>query len=1309
MSRRPGDGPVESLLTQKVIPSLNNLSLTVRSYDISTKRKSTADFANEEEDGTPEALTEGEVNDLMQDAMKLIGGLTNIMGGRTLQEVESQTRLLLMAQPMLFRRDLTDVASRTTQLEGVINDKVRDSNLEWCPKGSSCVRLLQSLKAMFFSLAHAPLNTSMEAATLKLDEGSRQELKKARQTLITAVNLMGRSRIGVAADATGAAGSSSTEEASPGDSNLDRFENNLSRLLVFGNVQLVPFPDRVNFLDEWNQDMAAPKVNRPAVEAIAQHMQLLFYATEKAFLVNRANTDSFLDLFKAEALERKKLPSGKQLPNRLFRHIVDDMHSSYIDENVSALAKQYWQMLLLMFDTTVDFENGQYRVNEEGERMRTTEPTKEEVKEYEDARTKYQQTNAERRKKEDEYKVKAAYIKLIMRLAMYQKWSWFANSACSIFSLQALAYNRSIAQTRSGAAVEVAQRVFTDKVTQESADRNNGQVVPEIQRELDRLDARSADGAGAASSNAEGARANGEDPGTTPAESELPLAPGEERSGTEETSRTGERAFVEATLSAVADLPEHETGRVLRSTETTADDQRTTTPTSTLGAVASPASEQIDQQAILIAQTNREMKNTVASLQEELDKSMRQVSDIRTQLSDRQKAVDELRVDLVAANSDKQQGELQIAQLQKERNKLFRAAQSQLGKREEELAEKEAVERRLRQAIEERAEKEAEVEKLQADLAEQDGEMEDLLRQAKADADETVAKLQADVESLKASAEKAVNTTSMQTSASSSETSDPARPFAEKTRQSHREFQSAWNQTNTPVGKDKSFASPYTKINLLLETLLKRADGMQNMKQAAADAAESVQNMKNEKILQNLMSMSAVSKLVKRIHKDGSTDVFARIYGIYKDARAAGLVMLMLGRIAKQPTRLPGDVGTLALFGISSYVLVEVVDQILAGGSSGPFNQWLFDNVDMRSFLMLYRGVISWSNGGRLIPRAFPGFTLTLPWTNVTVAGLARGYGQLWYAGSWVGSWVVPPATWLLDWLGLTEAAAAAFIAAGLFLSLPQVVRMSKDIYTCIPTAPVLGRIVVKLSVVVAEGIQIFWQINTNNWLLNQLPSTATVLDYKAVQAILKVLNLTTEAAQMLVDTIKQNPKVTVSLIALAFALRYANTRYKLAERGKAAIDGQLAKRSRYLKSVLRRETGGVLTVEDLTLGEFFVLLKSMTLRRQSAGLSYHDTGFTGASPPPGEAGASSEGGSGGDEAADDALPPGPATSDSGSDTNDLPIEHVDAFAGISGTVVHSDLFGKFVVHDKPHNEPWPSVSACAALMLHTDLHGLDR
>ena len=59
MSRRPGDGPVESLLTQKVIPSLNNLSLTVRSYDISTKRKSTADFANEEEDGTPRG-TSGE-------------------------------------------------------------------------------------------------------------------------------------------------------------------------------------------------------------------------------------------------------------------------------------------------------------------------------------------------------------------------------------------------------------------------------------------------------------------------------------------------------------------------------------------------------------------------------------------------------------------------------------------------------------------------------------------------------------------------------------------------------------------------------------------------------------------------------------------------------------------------------------------------------------------------------------------------------------------------------------------------------------------------------------------------------------------------------------------------------------------------------------------------------------------------------------------------------------------------------------------------------------------------------------------------
>lgn len=1183
MSRRCGGKPDDRGLS--FLPSLDKMSIRVTGEEISARkrkaRKTPADFANESDENADE-LSREEVQIIAEQAAPLIGSLIDQLDGQNVQKIEAQTRLLLTAQPSLFQVGLDKIRIRTTQLENAMN-MARPNNRLACPPGSSATRLLQSFKAPFFAMAHHPFSEPWPTeGPFKESDG---ELAEARKKVRQAASLFGRPTSGPSS----AAGTSSDDDTVD-DGNLKLLENKYARILLFGDVQVVPFPKRMPFLKMCNDEVKRETVSRAMMDAIQMHMKLMFYVVSAGMEANK----SFVPGEFAAALVAPALEVKKGLPNMMIRHILDDLGSSVIDEHNSMLVKEYWKYLYMMFDTTVDLAQGQYKVDAEAERLRSTEPEHSDLDAFAAVSDAYRDKSPERLTPKDEFGVKAAYIKLFMRIAMFGKWSWFANASVNIFAFKAILFRVGSSQPDSGHTVEMRQRRFVEEQLENIREANNGQLPRAIQRALDgqgpEEEPRSADDK-AKTALAEKSMEGVEDEPTA-GESQM------DKSGTgSQEPRTGSSMIADMVLSAVV---EHTTspddGRVSRSQTTPVDDGAPQTASAALPR-ASDAVNQGQIQYMALSKAHREIEKRLQDTQKELEEALSK---------------------LESATTTPQEPETRQEELQ-------------------------------------------------------------------SDVSQRVATLERQLDAMNTQLKDAKSAAMTRSSSSSCESRNPSRASVVS-------LQQQADLIEASIRKMKMRASGASALNpqgLDIKAAIRELKQIQEynsiMEAIAAD-------LKEEARMKQLEDMTSVQRFCKRFYKEGSTDVFGRLYGLYKNGKTVMAVLSFVVRLSLFNKDALLDIGLMGLFGYGSYVMVEVADQLLRGNKSskhrGKLDQFLLENADMRSFIMLYQQVVFYFfHDGMVLPPNLTGlfqnpFTLPTLFDDSTWGGYFAGRIMEMLPFK-IGEALETLKMYVIYGL----------ITAGVFYNGPMLFKWSKFVHTSLPKSPFVGYSLTSMGVLIAEGIQLFNMLFEGRVLNRILWNNDMTSPDSKLRWLVTRLRIPLEYAKDLLQWILSDPRNTVATVATAYAIMFA-IKYAQKHGHTTNARNKLARMSKYVQDWRGEPEAGTKTLENLNFDDASVLSNNVLIRRRrTGGDAAEGTGPTGPTGLLEITDTSGQGSSSG------APPTGTSDAMSGDDLLD-----VDALAKIAGTRIINNMCGTFVLLAEPHKKGGVSIAACAALVLSTDL-----
>jgi len=1221
-----------------LLPPLNKLSLDVTGEEISTNKRKAPDEpessgrADEpESSGRADELPKNEMKDIAEGAVELVTSLTDLMTEQTLQAVETQTKTLLAAQPMLFQVSPEDIIIRTNQLEKALN-KALANNPVACPAGSSSVRLVQSLKAPFFAMVHHPFGEPWPKNGPFSDEDT--ELTKAREKLRKVVNSIGRPTSGSSSEAQ----SSDTVA----NENLQRFENNLARLLLFGDVQVVPFPKRTAFLKEHNGEMERDLVSQPYMDAIRMHMELLFSAVHSKVRLLRS-----MDQRIAKVLPIKKGVDEKPLIT-MIQHILDDLKASHIDESNSKLAKEYWKYLYMIFDTNVNLVDGEYQGNQEAELWRSTAPNDSDSKAFTDVLDAYANKDIERRSTDDEFDLKTAYIKFFMRVAMYGGWSWFANASINIFALNAILFRVCSSPTKSGQLVEERQSSFVHHITAQ----NDGELSTEQQV---------LDGQGRSSGNP-----TEEYLGSDAKEAET--APAGQATDFDNTGANTTNDFLviqHAVLyAAVEPNPGAGHDRVARS-QMGADgkNDREEQTDSGVNPSASDAVNTLELRYIALSQVNNEIQKGLQDTQNELQQALSMLESVDKEIVSKEQHVGELELKLTQARSDAEEKKEHLLVLVKASKRLQEKQTGQNAKLQEELeyAQREADDKNI------------EIERLQSEFENTKQELKENLETVQSRSSERVGALEKELAAMKIQLEKAQLAANTRSSSSSCESRDPSRAAVYRLQEQMDMLEYSLRAIKNQVQHSESNPNGLN-IKAVVEQLKKMGNDSTEMKETAND-------IKNKEMLKQLESMSAVARLHKLYYKE-TTDVFGRVYGLYKKAKHLAFVLSFLVRLSEVNRNALNDIVGMGLFSVASHVMVEVVAQTLSGNASYELNQFLIENVDMRSFIMLYQNVIEYFYHGRIFPRGL--VRMADRYSMGIIPNAADGITTILNLKD---SWVAGLVGMGLDIFGLKKLVAIALAGAGAIYTLPALCKWSREIYKSLPTAPVIGRTAVKLSLLVLEGLQAFGTYYQGWGLYNFIWNPEYTVHLPNAKIVVEGLRLGYTSGKQFLQSLLEDPRITVSLIALAFAFVYANRKYKIMDKSKTFVKNKLAKRSKWFQD---RPDTGEKTIENLTVTEQVAILRAIKNRSEYSNLG----GRT-------DEGSSSDSG----EAAEATLPGEADEEEYGEEDGEEAME----FAIVAGTRVENDVCGTFVLLAEPHKNPGVSVAACAALMLSTDLHGLGR
>lgn len=415
------------------LPSLHNLTQNIVTVD--AKRKLPTKQAR---------LDAAELEKAKKTFADILVSLSSFLNGSSLTEATKYSSLLLQLQPELTSHSATKVFKRASEFETAL-DQIREPNFGACPKNSSALRLLQSIKCHMFASFHVPPGASMWPQKPMPNEAAERNMQK---TIIDGREIV---RAGVASfkrnSNQGESLSDGLDIDDVGPEDYKNMELEFSRLLLFGDIDKVPNSTRyklINRMDksfEWGDvdGTRVPMCSLATMDMLRNHFLLLFKMTLPDKGQDIDNIRKFMT--KGPVVMRLE-PSGNVI-KMMFYDIINDLSAGEVGYYNSWLAFTYWQEVkkLMVNGPRINplARGGIGDVSQENTLLDQERgvgiSASAELRGFEQALERY--NNKTSPSNTDELNVKTNFIRAVVRISRSRKYAWFANSAMCLCSLQA--------------------------------------------------------------------------------------------------------------------------------------------------------------------------------------------------------------------------------------------------------------------------------------------------------------------------------------------------------------------------------------------------------------------------------------------------------------------------------------------------------------------------------------------------------------------------------------------------------------------------------------------------------------------------------------------------------------------------------------------------------------------------------------------------------------------------------------------------------------------------------------------------------
>lgn len=1296
MSRRNPTGGYDPPATND-LPFLGNLSL-VDSADISAPKRKNKVPLPEESPDAPE-LTQEEREDLERTAVSYMMAASQVLVGSSLQEAETLSQRIPVS---LFAYNRERLQTRRDIFASVLNSRFWKKKV-WGKPGaavpiveSSIIRLLQSIKGYDYAAAHHPLDQELPPSFSPSDTNLVQS---HRRTLKAAVAMTkGSIPEGVSA------------EDSVTQADLESFETQLGGVVLFGDVQTAPVHERDNIIAYLDGKIdQSPVVDVVTVSIMRSHFELMYSMTLKILQVADDNTEFkvAMDAMEVDAFEAIPGVAGK-----LYNHVVADLSAPRSSEVTARMVRAYWELLRqIVFSLPEVGSPTELEIDEDGEAMRNNAPSPEEIGEFRDMYDALKRSST--RTEEEKTELKVAFMQMVVRIAAYKGWSWFAQSSLNLYTLHALMVREARWQTESAR--------LTQKQASASATAILSKKTPE-QRDVAFKEAADKAGVppsglgemleqtGLADASTSGDAADDEE--ELPADAPLPQAMDSETAPAATPSETLQTAIVVA-ASSNGFLQEAEQPReamVTRSTVPT-DDGVETTVVDQLEPTAPSGAEACSQNAINAVRIQLAINASSNEAMAELQAARDRATESDAKQAEALDKVTQLQDQLAQAQEAKKQLDEKIAQIRAAAKKVADGA-----KKDKELR-KEAEQRTMAKINELGAEKEkanqAEIDlrKKINDLEEEAETLKETGSEADKDTSQTISQLlQKVTEGLE----------SLKNTAANVAPSSVANAQYEKDKKQIEEAGAKIKDLKARLAQlHKTSGDEHKQLLDQIEEVIKQVSGaVDDQKEGWLEGAWQWMKAQGDAIDQVFQDPKLADKAFGHANAlfSNSKTLFlalallrsrmATINDAFPDVNKPWLRAEPMGGIFE----IDSTDALAALFSIGSFLLVRAQNaEKPPEEKKAPWNRYVF----------LYQGAVQlW---GQMTGNSVYGYRSFLPSTVRNYILRLMG-GSATIKATQMSTWDVV----LEGGLNLATITAFKYGAPLMLKSLGMNALLGKKAeyvtegietgFLVLEKAYMIQSIAKSWSTIkqfAGMPLRIYQHIRVGpiQVIIDRGAQTATMF----LNGLRFIVNIPYNMLVAIGNLVSSHPGLAIACVLFGFSLAYAQIKYKVlnkaAAKGKATY-AEVVKRARTLKPA--SENGS----------RFTGLLRRGAA--DTAGPSSDGRGETMQvdDSRSGDADTDESMGEGKDEA-DEMPAPAPVPRGPDDDVDEMTGIVVDEdeddgagtgifqasiseMAKLQGMKINDPICGNFVVVSKPSKQR-PSVSACLALMLNTDMHGMGR
>jgi hypothetical protein len=1272
------------------------LSLVQKS-DIAAKRKNVARATDDDE------LSAEEKQALETRALNFALAAAEILGDSTLSEAEFDAQRMLAATPKVFEVEDALVEKRRQIIELVLAKRFWRGKWQWgspgdaCPPESSAVRLLQSMKSYAFAAAHAPLDE-------ELPDGAPPETAAHRETLKRIIATLGN---------RGSDGAGSSTDALTSDDQV-AFEMTLSRVLLFSDVQTAPVAERLQLIQFFDDNINSPlTVPTEVVEIMRTHMRMLFFATTLDMETNDdPDNRPFLSIMTGRQWPVPRANVGRDI----FSHVQADL-SFQKDESdgVSLLVKTYWEELRkIIYSMPIVGDASEMDVDEEGDKYRETPPDGTTTTEFEQAFREWEQLGAKTAR--DNFMIKAKFIRMFMRVAAYKdKFGWFAQSGFNLYALVACASRSALWRSRDAAkAAERARQTSAAELSSMSLakkaavlkEASKGSLPPGSTVELANLlqdGAASAAAQAAAEAEAEAEADAEEDDEDIPADDgALPRAP-EDSDGMDtggvsgadkpETASHAMEMVMTSVMVASGDLDAETVSGPAASTRSTTAAASPDEEATSGSMIPQPSASQTaaSEEAQTALRVNAELRELVKQAETKAKDAAAKAKETEEREAKSAEALEAKEKELSDTKEERKSIQQQIKKLEGERESVKKAAvkfikdktQEDQRLRQQAESDRRAAEQRLSDKINEMYQLRTQADDTESDLKRQLSILKaekDRLSSEDQEGEDKTMELMLDLLN-----KMTPGLDELRRAALSGPPSDAADEYAER---ANKDLDAAKKRLDDVKARVKAFIDKGGDFRELLQDVMSEVT---QVGQVVKDKKDSLV----ERAWRAMRSHAAVIWAMVTDEEERQK-LLGWAYGIFGAAKSLFVVLAGLLSALRRRSMMGGsldftpDETFAGLFTLGSVALTSAQNNLLK--TDDPFHSYFF----------LYRAATKMYD--MLYGNAYAATTWLPEIVYRPLYRLLTGNGALFWGDF---TWRERATT-----LAINLAVTGGSLVGGLLFT------------KALGTRAVLGKTSSKMTLAVARGLRVLSYAYQFEELLKTYRTFNIVTGYVTSfvwDGITYVLDGSASITMMILDKLRirpllpietlasigkwmaANPTSVLALIALGLALEYSYRKGYLDKY--VPTDEQFrefVKRARMLASDGKNKVvSGGGRIKRITQKTFTDAFRSQS---DTAGPSDDGSG-------PSQTVAEDED----DERlpAATAVPPDEATGIEDDDGDDDGAgtgikAAVAQMAKLKGMKISNPVCGDFVILGEPRKQR-PSVSACLVLMLHTDMHGMDR